>query len=205
MKKWFVIVFISVFTVALAKSPITVKLKESSDNSEVRGILGALGAYQVTSTIYADSLDAKYYSLWMVVCKGEESQRKLMGYYPVQTDSTVIMLTAFPKDSTNVVIYADRINGVPRRLVNTPTEGRLLIGCDYRWEFGENDTIPLMGYSSGIHSKVNLGNGIVADRFDICGLRFSMVRPSLWREKYGLSDYLYFEVIPVKKMNFTTN
>ncbi|MDE5555364.1 MAG: hypothetical protein K2J10_09315 [Muribaculaceae bacterium] len=202
MKKWIVIVFISLFTVALAKNPITVKYNESSDNPEIRGILGALDAYQVTSTLYADSLDAKYYSLWMVICKGEETQRRLMGYYPIQTDSTVIMLTAVPKDSTNVVIYADRINGAPRHQVNIPTAGRLLIGCDYSWEFGENDTIPLIGYSSGIHSKINLGNGIVADRFDICGLRFSKERPLLWREKYGLSDYLYFEVIPVKNMKF---
>ena len=123
MKKWIVIVFISLFTVALAKNPITVKYNESSDNPEIRGILGALDAYQVTSTLYADSLDAKYYSLWMVICKGEKNQRRLMGYYPIQTDSTVIMLTAVPKDSTNVVIYVDRINGAPRYQVNIPTAG----------------------------------------------------------------------------------
>lgn len=202
MEKWFVIVFISLFTAALAKSPITVKFKEMSDNPEVRSILGALDAYQITSTLYADSLDAKFYALWMVTCKGEERRRKLMGYYPIQHDSTMIMLTAFPKDSANVVIYADRINGAPSHQVDIPTGGRLLIGCDYNWEFGENDTIPLISYSSGIHSKINLGNGIVADRFDICGLRFSMERPSQWKEKYNLSDYLYFEVIPVKNMNF---
>lgn len=202
MKKWFVVVFISLFTVALAKSPITVKFKESSDNPEFRSILGALDAYQVTSTLYADSLDAKFYSLWMVTCKGEENRRKLMGYYPIQPDSTVIMLTAFPKDSSNVVIYADRINGAPRHIVNIPPQHRLLIGCEYNWEFGENDTIPLTGYSSGIHRKLNLGNGIVADGYDICGLRFSKEHPSHWKEKYNLSDYIYFEVIPVEKMSF---
>ncbi|MDE6561581.1 MAG: hypothetical protein K2K75_09385 [Muribaculaceae bacterium] len=30
----------------------------------------------------------------------------------------------------------------------------------------------------------------------------SMINPSRWKEEYNLSDYLYFEAIPVKEMSF---
>lgn len=202
MKKLFVCLCLSLVLVSFAKNPITVKFKESSENPEISGILGALDAYQVTATLYADSLEAKYYSLWMVTCKGDESQRKLIGYYPIMSDSTKITITTMNRDSLNLVIHAGRISGCPRNNISIPTKGHLLIACKYDWNFGENDTIPLMGYSKGIPKKFKIGNNTF-DGFDICGLRFSKIHPFQWKEKFNLSDYLYLEAIPVKEMDFS--
>ena len=198
MKKLFLCLCLSLVLVSFAKSPITVKFKEYSDNPEITGLLGILDAYQVTVTLYADSLEAKYYSLWLVTCQGDEFRRKLLGYYPIMPDSTKITITSMNRDSLNAVIHVGDICGYyPRHQVSIPTEGRLLIACNYDWNFGENDTIPLMGYSQGIHKKFKMGEG-----FDICGLRFSKLNPLKWKEKFNLSDYLYLEAIPVKEMNF---
>ena len=50
--------------------------------------------------------------------------------------------------------------------------------------------------------KYTLRNGGAVDAFYVCGLRFSKIDPSRWKEEYNLSDYLYFEAIPVKEMSF---
>ena len=86
--------------------------------------------------------------------------------------------------------------------VSLPTANHMLIGCDFKWILNENDTIPLVSYATGIPMKYDLGNGEAVDSFYICGLRFSKIHPFKWKEEYNLSDYLYFEAIPVKEMLF---
>lgn len=59
---------------------ITMKFQEHSGNPEIAGILRALDASQVAVTLCADSLDATYYELWMVECRGSENTRTKIGY-----------------------------------------------------------------------------------------------------------------------------
>ena len=182
---------------------ITLNFQEHSENPEIAGILKALDASQVTATLYADSLKAKYYEIWMVECSGRENKRTKIGYKRIEPDSTKITFTAVPKDSMNVAFSFMRLSaGIQRITASVVTDNHILIGCDYGWNFNKNDTIPLVGYSDGIHHKVNLGNGQILDGLDICGLRFSKIQPSKWKEEYNLSDYVYFEAIPVKEMSF---
>ncbi|MDE6697456.1 MAG: hypothetical protein K2K25_11300, partial [Muribaculaceae bacterium] len=187
---------------AISEKPndvITVNFKEHAENPEVAGILKALDASQVTATLYADSLKAKYYEIWMVECSGNENKRTKIGYKLIESDSTSITFTAIPKDSINVSFsFLPISSGIPRMTASIATDNHFLIGCDYGWEFNKNDTIPLVGYSDGIHKKFDFGNGQILEGFDICGLRFSKVKPLHWKEEYGLSDYIYFEAIPTK-------
>lgn len=200
MRKIFVAFFVAVGLATFAKDSITVTQKEVSDNPEIVGLLGVLGAYQTTATVYADTIDAKYYEIWMVVCNGKETERTPMSYVPIQRDSTQIVVTALPKDSMTVSIY---VNGSYKFVqdVHIPTYQHLLIGCEFGWEFNDTDTIPLMAYSTGIEGKVKI-NGEIYDRYDICGIRYSKVHPSGWKEKYNLSGYIYFEAVPVKEMRY---
>lgn len=179
---------------------ITVKFQEHSENTEIAGILSALDASQVTATLYADSLDATYYAIWMVERNGNDSKRTKIGYKLIEPDSTKVTFTALPKDSLNAVFSLIRLSsGSPSVTASVSTGYHILIGCDYEWEFSKNDTIPLVGYSAGIHRKYDFGNGQILDGFDICGLRFSKVKPYDWQEEYGLQDYIYFEAIPIKE------
>ena len=210
MNKSFVTIVFLVATLlsmgAISEKPdyaITLKFQEHSENLEIAGILKALDASQVTATLYADSLKAKYYEIWMVECSGSENKRTKIGYKKIEPDSTKITFTAVPKDSTNVAFSFMRLSsGVPRMTASVETDYHILIGCDYEWKFHMNDTIPLVGYSDGIHHKIKLGNGQILEGLDICGLRFSKIHPSKWKEEYNLSDYLFFEAIPVKEMSF---
>lgn len=200
MRKIFFVVFAVVCLAGFAKGPITVTQNERSDNPEIVGLLGVLGAYQTVATIYADTVDAKYYEVWMVVCDGPETERTKMSYVPIQRDSTQIIVTALPKDSMTVAIY---VNGVYKFVqdVHIPTYQHLLIGCEFGWEFNDTDTIPLMAYSTGIEGKIRI-NGEIYDSYDICGIRYSKVHPSGWKEKYNLPGYIYFEAVLVKEMRY---
>ncbi len=183
-------------TVVFAKSPITVKLHEGSDNADVSSLLNLLDANMTTATICADSIDAKYYAVWMVHQKENESLRTLLGYTAINPDSasTPIRITTMAKDSLNVLVCL----GPNRKMVNIPTTGYTLVGCDFEWTFNETDTIPLMAYTTGIPMKKKVGDKVYSGYY-ICGVRYSKVHPSEWKEKYNLPDYIYFEAIPIKE------
>lgn len=190
---------------AFATQPISVGFKEHIEDEEIAGILQLLDASQVTATLYADSLDAKFYEIWMVERSENESNRTKLGYKKIEPDSTKITFTGFAKDSLNAIISLVHISaGNPRVEVKFPTSHHMLIGCDYEWKFAETDTIPLVGYATGIPVKYDLGNGNIVDAYHVCGIRFSKVNPSKWKDEYDLSDYLYFEAVPVKEMNLYT-
>ena len=191
----------SLFTVAFAKKPITVKFKERTDNVEVAGILGVLDAYQVTTTLYADSIDAEFYAIWMVKCKGDEKERTLIGYNYIAPDSTTFSITTMPIDSLNLAVYVSHCSSL-RRIVAIPTSNRLLVSCNFEWDFSPTDTIPLVAYTTGIPKKYDLGNGNEIESWDICGLRYSKVPPLEWQKKYDLPDYIYFEAIPTKEPTY---
>ncbi len=189
------------FTAAFAKKPITVKFKERTDNVEVAGLLGVLDAYQITTTLYADFIDADFYAIWMVNCKGDEKERSLIGYTYITPDSTTFSITAMPIDSLNLAVYVSHCSSL-RRVVSVPTTNRLLVSCNFEWEFNTGDTIPLMAYTTGIPTKFDYGDGKVVEGVDICGLRYSKILPLEWQQKYDLPDYIYFEAIPTKEMSF---
>lgn len=205
MGKNILLVVSALFLSVLAVKPITVKYQEYSENAEIAGILRVLDASQVTATIYADtdSLTAKYYEIWMVERNSSETKRTKVGYQIIEPDSTKLTITAIARDSLNAVIsFVGLTTGSPRVQVSVPTENHLLVGCDFEWMFSNNDTIPLVGYATGIPVKYDLGNGKFLEGFNICGIRYSKVRPFNWREEYGLPDYLYFEAVPVKEINY---
>ena len=119
-----------------------------------------MDASQVTAMLYADSLDATYYEIWMVECSESENKRKKIGYIPILSDSVKVTFTAVTKDSLNADISIMHINaGRPRVNVSLSTSDHLLIGCDFEWNFNENDTIPLVSYATGLPMKYDLGNG----------------------------------------------
>lgn len=202
MRKLVFVLLLFVLAVTFAKNPITVKFQESPESMEVAGLLELLDASQVTATLYSDSLDARHYEIWMVEHKDGNVNRTRVGYRLIEPDSTKLTFTAIAKDSLNAYISIVYINGAKQReTVSLSTTHHMLIGCDYEWNFNENDTIPLVSYATGIPMKYTLGNGEVVDAFHVCGLRYSKIHPSRWKDEYNLSDYLYFEAIPVKEMS----
>lgn len=202
MRKFMFFVLASVVLISFASRPVKVSFEETPDDIRLRGLLGLLDVSQVTATIHADSTDAKYYEIWMVNCRGDERKRRLMGFSFITPDSTNICFSAQPKDSSTLYLHIAPGVG-PRYEVDVPTFNRLLVACDYDWEFNDRDTIPLMGYTTGIPGKVKAGNGEVFESWDICGIRYSKKNPSEWHRLYGIGDYLYFEAVPVKEMDFS--
>ncbi len=128
MRKYFCLLFMAMFIISLAKHPISVSFKEHIENEEIAGILKLLDASQVTATLSSDSLDAKYYEIWMVERIGDESKRTKLGYKEIEQDSTKITFTAVAKDSLNAIISLVHINaGNPRVSIKIPTANHMLI------------------------------------------------------------------------------
>ncbi len=201
MKKLvFAMAVVSALVVGAKESSVTVKMTEGSDNPEIENLLSLMDASQATATIYADSLDAKFYAVWMTNYSGDEATRILVGYVPVEPDSTRITISAMAKDSLNVKV---NIVGSSRQTVSLPaTSSHSLVGCGSERIYNTCDTIPLMAYTTGIPTKYRLGNGDMIDAFYVCGIRDTKEHPSRWKQLYRLPDFLYFEAIPVKDIGF---
>lgn len=66
-------------------------------------------------------------------------------------------------------------------------------------EYTENTEIAsILSLLDALQVKATL----YADSIDASYYGYSKVRPSNWKEEYGLSDYLYFEAIPVKEIYY---
>ena len=204
MKKILLTFIVLLSVAALAKGPVTVNVKEGSDNTEVQSFLELFDAGVATVTIYADSIDAAYYAIWMVQQTGNRSARRFMGYKYVTPDSTRFSITTMPKDSATVIVNVSNCSGAHRQTVAVPTAEHMLVACHFGREYCAADTIPLVAYTTGIPTKFDLGDGKTADGWYICGLRDSNVHPSQWKDRYHLPDYLYFEAIPVTKLDFSS-
>lgn len=183
---------------AAATLPVTLSFRQN-DDPRIGGLLGILDACQIIADIHADSTDARYYQLWMVALREGIADRTMMGFVPVKPDSTSVCITVMAHDSVTVNVYVTPATS-GRFTLSLPSSRCLLIDCVNRDGYECGDTIPLMAYSPGIHRQVNLGNGKLVDAFDICGLRYSGVHPSRWHERFGIPAYIYFEAVPVKRI-----
>lgn len=83
-----------------------------------------------------------------------------------------------------------------------PTAHHMLIGCNFKKEYAKTDTIPLVGYSTGIPKRFDLGNGEITEGWDICGVRYSGINPAMWGQHFGFTDYVYFEAVAVKELRY---
>lgn len=201
MRKLTTLTLLLFFFIAIAKNPIRVELKEGSEDIQMRGLLGALGASQVTANIFTDSIDARFFAIWMVNCKDEEKERTLIGYHYITPDSTTLTITTLPKDSMHLAIFVCDA-GFLREPLQIDTKDCLLISCKSDRDYVQSDTIPIAAYTKGIVQKIDLGNGKVMENSDLCGLRYSNVHPSEWHKEFKLQSYIYFEAIPVKEITF---
>lgn len=183
-----------------AQSRIETMFNQKFNAPQFMGLLGVVDACQVTATIRADSIDAKFYELWMVKDNEGVETRSLFGFIPVQSDSTDICITVMAADSLSAKVYVTPAISVSKK-VSMPTSQCLLIECVNKTGYAVGDTIPLMAYSTGHFTKRSI-NGTVFDAMDVCGVRFSGIHPSKWYEKFNIKNFIYFEVVPVKEIDY---
>lgn len=172
-----------------------------NENKEMRGLMQLMDAYQIKAVIHAEESAYKFYEVLMNVRKGDSTEVSLLGFVPIEPDSTEIVVSAAALDSTRCAVSIVP-GGILRKIVEIPTTQCLLIDTPVKAGYAAGDTISLMAYSQGIHKLFNLGNGRTADAYDICGLRFSEVSPNEWRKDFGVDNYIYFQAIPVLKPDY---
>lgn len=196
----FVIVWIASWTSSIAQNKITTSFPHNVD-IEYRGLLGILNTCQESATIHYPGDEYKYYELYMTVNRDGDCRKTFMGFVNISQDSTTICFTAMAEDSTSCKIYITPTMR-PVCKVEIPTEQCLLIECVNEDGYEIGDTIPLMAYSQGIYKQINMGNGKIVNGYDICGLRYSKVHPARWHDTFNIPDYIYFEAVPVKEINY---
>lgn len=111
----------------------------------------------------------------------------------VRGDSLTIMFGARPIDSDSVYVVINgpfwvkggrRVSTANHVLMQTYPEAGVSVA----------DTIPVIAYTTGILHKVKHGDAVY-DAVDYCGLRDSRTHPREWYAKYGIEDFIYYDVV----------
>ena len=174
---------------------------DSSDDPAAISLLYALDACQVKATIKGGEPETKFFELWLVKNNLGQLSRELYGFIPAKADSTDIVFTSVVADS--LTAYLSTFPTVcRRRTMNLPTANCLLIECVNEEGYALGDTIPLVTFSSGKRTRINLGNGAMTEGFDVCGVRYSGIHPSLWNSEFGIGEFYYVEAVPVKEIDY---
>lgn len=202
MKKLLLIVMAAVAVAsAAAGSRVSVKFR-NCDDPAMRGLLGALGGYQITATVHADGIDARFYEMWLVKSDEGKLSRKLFGFAPVRPDSTEFCFTAVTVDSMNVWLSVEPCGG--RRVkLSIPTVSSLLIECERPDGYAPGDTIQLMAFSPGRATEFDLGNGKKVTAYDICGVRNACISPAEWYSRFNIPLLYYVEAVPVSRVDYS--
>lgn len=108
-----------------------------------------------------------------------DSIRLIVGTRPINSDSVFIALDGPVLFNSGIAVATDR-----RILMETYSAHPVTV----------NDTIPVMAYTTGIPRRMNF-DGKTVDVTHYCGLRDARVHPLEWYEKYGIKDFIYYDVI----------
>ncbi len=108
-----------------------------------------------------------------------DSIRLILGARPIDSDSVFIALEGPVLFKSGIAVATDRC---------------ILMETYPAHPVSVNDTIPIMAYTTGIPQRMNLGGKTMEVTY-YCGLRDACVHPLEWYEKYGIKDFIYYDVI----------
>lgn len=111
----------------------------------------------------------------------------------VKSDSIRLILGARPIDSDSVFIALEG-PVLLKSGIAVATDRCILMETYPAHPVTVNDTIPVMAYTTGIPQRMNLGGKTMEVTY-YCGLRDACVHPLEWYEKYGIKDFIYYDVI----------
>lgn len=151
----------------------------------------------IKAVVCGDSLANREYDIELVVCRDGDFERKNLTEglnFTARSDSLAFYFIAQPlsPDKVRVEFYGPL--GHKEEIV-IDTTNSLLIEPERSAGYGYGESIPLMAYSPGILQEVEI-NGKIFQGMDVCGVRYSEIPPSEWHDKFGIKDYLYFELVP---------
>lgn len=111
----------------------------------------------------------------------------------VRGDSLTVLFGARPigPDSVYVVIDGPFMAKGGRRV---STANHVLMETYPEAVVSVADTIPVIAYVAGIPHKVKHGDAVY-EAVDYCGLRDSRTHPREWYAKYGIEDFIYYDVV----------
>lgn len=128
------------------------------------------------------------------VVSGSDSISQMVPFpIPMREDSLAVYFGVRPVNADSVYVVIDGPFNT-RFGMRVNTEYHILMETYGSSSFAVIDTIPLIAYSTGVVKEINY-NGQVGKSIDYCQLRDACVHPSKWYEKYGIDDFIYYDII----------
>lgn len=176
---------------------VKVIYEREESTMKIGDLMDLLDIYNVNVKMVNKDFPEKEILIEEVLCKdGKFNRRILNSMIPIRIDKDTLSIEfisyAIENDSL-IIKLKDPVSAI-KYGVNIPTKNKLLIEYEGKSVYNQQDTIPVVVYSSGIPSEFIFMNQ-KAVSYNICGLRDSKILPSDFYKEYGILDYLYYNVI----------
>ena len=167
---------------------------EYPDDKYLRGMMHFSGIHCFDVKLKSTA-PPQLYKLQMVRCTDGKTERTDMfgGMYN-RLDSINSFLFFAQAESADTVHISCSGRMFIEQHIPIPTQGCILMETLPVRAYTPADTIPLIAYTTG-HQKETVWHGQKGTYIDFCEVRFSKTHPSEWHEKFGIKDYLYFDLI----------
>ncbi len=128
------------------------------------------------------------------VIAGSDSISQMVPFpLPMIGDSSAIYFGVRPVNVDSIYVVIDGPFST-RFGIRVNTENHILMETYGSLPFSVADTIPLIAYSTGIVKELSY-KGQVVKNINYCQLRDARLHPSKWYEKYGIDDFIYYDII----------
>lgn len=151
----------------------------------------------IKTEIIGDSLANKCYDIDLVVCRNGEFEKvnlteNINFISSSDTISFYFISQPLSQDKVKMEFYGSLGH---KEEIEIDTRNALLIEPENNAGYSYEENIPIMTFSPGIIQELEI-NGKVLQGMDVCGIRYSEIQPSQWHDKFGIKNYLYFELVP---------
>lgn len=165
------------------------------DNLSVR--LAEFNGINVLTPRLTGCIKDKAYNIYAITMSTDSTSEQKVTLFPIVSSTDTLEIDIFAKALSTDTVKVGFAPWVPNIVFRQPTANCLLIEALAQHAFSPDDEIPLAAYSTGRHSKVNVG-GIIYDSYQICEVRQSGVPMKNWCKEFDIPAYTYFVLRPNK-------
>lgn len=190
MKKVLLIFIVLCFTMqGMAQSPVLLSYPET-ENEEVATLMGVLDVYGINARLEGD-IKGKKAVLTRYTVSGDEVTTVDFPIYRALSADTIVIKVMARRLSEDKIRMDVRIKDEFYSIedIEIAENKQILIETYLEPESESDRNIPVFAYAAGIRIEMEGGYFI-----HYCGLRDAKVHPSLWKEQFGITDYVYYTI-----------
>lgn len=180
---------------ATAQAPVTLTFSNpiEQESQTIRSIAQLQQICVLENTI-TGPISGRHYTLEMVRSLDGIEERIPLGEYACASDTLRFHIASQPAGADSVQFTIPTPTGVACKHAIGDAPQCILMETYPEGSLTTDDTIPVMAFSPGETLEFPLPDGRIVRGMHYCSVRDGHLAPARWHERFGLQDYIWFEL-----------